>query len=224
MCFSAGASFAGGALIAATGVLTVSANNDPSRRLFAAVPMIFGVQQISEGFVWVALQSPGNETMLAVASWTFLLAAVVLWPSYIPLSVLAMEPNGKRRRWLMPFLALGILTSLYYGTGLLIHDWEPKIMSHHIRYVNNFPRHLANPFFITYLLATLTPLFISGRRGMWLMAVLMFISCLITGIFYKEYLTSVWCFFAAIISAVILWIIKHDGQPVPENRSSQNNN
>ena len=39
------------------------------------------------------------------------------------------------------------------------------------------------------------------------MAILMMLSCLLAAIFYKEYLTSVWCFFAALISAVIYWIL-----------------
>jgi hypothetical protein len=30
----------------------------------------------------------------------------------------------------------------------------------------------------------------------------------VTAIFFTEYLTSVWCFFAALISAVIFWILR----------------
>jgi hypothetical protein len=44
-----------------------------------------------------------------------------------------------------------------------------------------------------------------------LMGVLMFFSCLVTAIFFIDYLTSVWCFFAAIISVVIYWILKDRG-------------
>ena len=77
MCFSASASFAGGAIITAIGVMTVRTNRDPSRRLFAAIPLIFGVQQISEGFVWVALQSPGYDLMLSISKYIFLIAALV---------------------------------------------------------------------------------------------------------------------------------------------------
>ncbi len=44
-------------------------------------------------------------------------------------------------------------------------------------------------------------------RRMSLMGILMMVSCLITGVFYAEYLTSVWCFFAAITSGVIYWIL-----------------
>jgi hypothetical protein len=35
----------------------------------------------------------------------------------------------------------------------------------------------------------------------------MTLSCIITFIFFKQYLTSVWCFFAAFISGVIYWIL-----------------
>ena len=212
MCFSAGASFAGGAIITAVGVMTVRKNSEPSRRLFAAIPLVFGVQQISEGFVWVALQSPGHDLMLTLATYIFLLAAVVLWPFVIPLSMLLMERSPARRRTLWVFLAAGIMTSLYYGTGLLLYNVDPEISSHHIKYSNEFPRHLADVAFAAYLLATLVPLFLSGARRMWILGVFMAASCLVTGIFYKEFLTSIWCFFAAIISVVILWIISEKSQ------------
>jgi uncharacterized membrane protein len=35
----------------------------------------------------------------------------------------------------------------------------------------------------------------------------MLLSCLVTAIFFTQYLTSVWCFFAALISGVIYWIL-----------------
>jgi hypothetical protein len=37
---------------------------------------------------------------------------------------------------------------------------------------------------------------------------LMFLSCLITAVFFTQYLISVWCFFAAMISMVIFWILR----------------
>lgn len=207
MCFSAGASFAGGAVIAAIGVMTVRTNSDPSRRVFAAMPFVFGVQQISEGFVWVALQSSGHDLMLTIASYTFLFAAVVLWPAYVPLSVLLMEKSTNKRRALIPLLVMGILVSLYYGFRLVSNEIVPEISSHHIKYTGDFPQRWAQTAFGGYLAATLISLFISSRKKMWLLGLLMTVSCLITGIFYKEYLTSVWCFFAALISAVIYWVV-----------------
>jgi len=51
MCFSATASFASGVLLSTVGAATIRENKEPSRRLFAAIPMVFGLQQLSEGFV-----------------------------------------------------------------------------------------------------------------------------------------------------------------------------
>ncbi len=210
MCFSAEASFAGGAVITAIGVMTVRTNSDPSRRLFAAIPFIFGVQQISEGFVWVALQSPGHDLMLSISMYIFLIAALVIWPTVIPLSVLAMERVKSRRLAIYLFLVVGLVTSAYYGLSLLVNDVDPKIISHHIKYAPVYPRPMSLPVFIAYLIATLAPLFISSVRKMWVFGLLVTASCFITGIFFKEYLASVWCFFAALISAVIWLIVRKE--------------
>ena len=40
------------------------------------------------------------------------------------------------------------------------------------------------------------------------MGILMFFSCVVTAIFFTQFLTSVWCFFAALISGVIFWILR----------------
>jgi len=147
--------------------------------------------------------------MLSISMYIFLISALVIWPSVLPLSVLAMEKVKSRRLALYFFLVLGLLTSVYYGLSLAVNDVDPRIISHHIKYAPEFPRPLALPVFIAYLIATLAPLFISSVRKMWLFGLLVTVSCLITGIFFKEYLASVWCFFAALISAVI-WLIVRD--------------
>jgi hypothetical protein len=49
MCFSAGASFAGGIIISAIGVITIKKVHKPSQIVFACIPLFFGFQQIAEG-------------------------------------------------------------------------------------------------------------------------------------------------------------------------------
>lgn len=217
MCFSAGASFAGGAVITAVGIATLSKVRKPQQKMFASIPLVFGVQQISEGFVWIALQNPGNDLMLKISSYIFLVAAVVVWPAMIPLAVLRMEKPGWRRKALKAFLVAGIVTSLYYGSGLLLHRVEPMIREHHIYYENDYPVLFRLPAFILYLVATLLPLYFSSVRKMYLFGILVTLSCLVTGIFYREYLTSVWCFFAAFISMVIWWIIARSAGSSPQS-------
>ena len=102
---------------------------------------------------------------------------------------------------------IGLLLSIYYSYCLLTFSVNPEISGHHILYKNGFPHSLSNPAFAVYLIVTITPLFISGIKRTWLLGVLMTLSCLVTAIFFRQYLTSVWCFFAALISGVIFWIL-----------------
>jgi hypothetical protein len=148
--------------------------------------------------------------MLSISSYLFLLAAVVVWPIIVPLSILKMERSKNKRRLIKIFLITGIFVSLYYSIGLLIYNVDPEISNHHIKYTNSFPKGLAKPVFIMYLHATLGPIFLSSVRRMWIFGLLVTLSCIITAIFFREYLTSVWCFFAAFIS-VIIYLIVRDG-------------
>jgi len=207
MCFSAGASFTGGIIIAAAGIATIRKVSNPSQKLFASIPLLFALQQFSEGVVWVTLRSGGYETIQYVATLIFMVMALIVWPVLMPLSALKMESVKRRKRLLFAFVAAGVLVSAYYAFCMVYWDFFPAIEGNHIQYRGDFPKALRNPVFALYIIATIPPLFISSVKRMPLMGALIFISCLITGIFYKEYLTSVWCFFAALISVVIYWIL-----------------
>ena len=134
--------------------------------------------------------------------------ADAIWPMMIPLSVLFMEENKKRKKILWVLLALGFSLSLYYAFCILFFNVYPQITGYHILYKNDFPKSFAIPAFIIYLIATITPLFISSIKKTKLLGIFMFLSCLVTAIFFTQFLLSVWCFFAALISGVIYWILR----------------
>jgi uncharacterized membrane protein len=207
MCFSAGASFAGGLIITATGIATILKVSKPSQIPFASIPLLFGLQQFSEGVIWVTLKSGGHETLQHVATLIFMIMALIIWPVMMPLSAMMMEPVKRRKKILITFLVAGAVVSAYYAICMFSYNFYPAIESYHIQYKGDFPKALRNPVFAVYIIATIPPLFVSSMKRLPLMGVLIFLSCLITGIFYKEYLTSVWCFFAALISVVIYWIL-----------------
>jgi hypothetical protein len=208
MCFSAEASFVGGILISGIGIATIRKVHNPSQIVFASIPLFFGIQQIAEGALWLSLQNPEYLYLKKYATYIFLIMADVLWPMMIPFSVLFMEENRKKRKILFVLLAIGIVLSMYYSFCLLSFNVNPQIMNYHIQYNSDFPKSLALLAFFIYLIVTITPLFISSIKRIHLMGVLMFSSCLVTAIFFTQYLTSVWCFFAAIISVVIYWILR----------------
>jgi len=208
MCFSAEASFAGGVIISAIGVATVTKVHKPHQLLFACIPLFFGVQQITEGFLWLTLPNPSYVNLQKVFTYMFLTMAEVLWPLMIPLSVLFMEENKKRRKILWVLLVMGILLSVYYTYCLFSFTVTPKIMGYHIDYNHSYPYSLGLVAFAVYIVASITPLFVSSIKRTHLLGVLMALSCAVTVLFFTQYLTSVWCFFAALISGIIFWILR----------------
>jgi hypothetical protein len=208
MCFSAEASFAGGVIISAIGVATIKEVHKPSQLVFASIPLFFGLQQFAEGCLWLTLRNPEYGTVHIFSKYIFLIMAEVLWPIMIPLSVLVMEKSKKRKKILWVLLALGISASVYYAFCLLYFNVTPQIMGYHIQYRNDFPNSWTLLAFITYFIASVTPLFISSIKRTHLLGILMSLSFLITAVFYWQYLASVWCFFAALMSGVIFWILR----------------
>jgi len=208
MCFSPEASFAGGVIISAIGIATITKVHKPSQMLFASIPLFFGLQQFTEGTLWVTLPNPDYVAVQKFATYLFLFMADVLWPVMIPLSVLLMEEQKKKRQWLWVLLGMGIVLSSYYAFCLLFYDVTPRIMGFHIKYFNDFPKSIGLFAFFVYLFVTITPLFISSIKRTRILGLFMFLSCAVTAIFFTQFLLSVWCFFAALISGVIFWILR----------------
>jgi hypothetical protein len=211
VCFSAAASFTGGVVISSIGAATLKEVKKPSQVAFASIPLLFGIQQIAEGFVWLALTDPGYARFQQAGTSLFLVMARVIWPTMIPLSVLLMEEGRNKKRIQSVLLVMGLSVSLYYSYCLVFLNVFPQIAGHHIQYISDFPESLAVPVFIVYFIAAITPLFLSSIGRTRLMGVLMFISCLVTAIFFVQHLTSVWCFFAAALSGVVFWIVRGSG-------------
>lgn len=208
MCFSAGASFAGAAVISAIGVATILEVNKPSHKLFATIPLFFAFQQVAEGVLWLSLKSGGNEALQSAGAYIFLLMALVVWPMMLPMAVLRMEENAKKKKLIKGILGAGLILSMYYAVCLVNLNVYPRINQFHIQYINDFPKTPGHVAFGIYAFVTIAPLFISSVRRVSLFGILILISFFITGILYREYLTSVWCFFAALISTVVYLIIR----------------
>lgn len=63
-------------------------------------------------------------------------------------------------------------------------------------------------FAIMYGTAIIVPLLISSVKRMFWIGLLILLSLIGTFIFLGPYLTSVWCFFAAVISVLVYGIIR----------------
>ena len=92
MCFSATASFSAGVALLVVGTVTTRGAGRSKDLAFAAIPLLFGVQQILEGALWLTfpVNAPVSNMVLTYAYSFF---SHVLWPIYVPIAVLLIEPT-----------------------------------------------------------------------------------------------------------------------------------
>ena len=100
MCFSPTASFSAGAILLGFGALTLKSARRPRELPFAGIPLLFAIQQLSEGVIWLTFRYEAPQ-LNAVMTHLYSFFSHVLWPIYVPVAVLLIEPPGRRRQVLL---------------------------------------------------------------------------------------------------------------------------
>ena len=210
MCFSAGASFGASALLGVVGAVTITKAKTTPQRLFATIPFVFSVQQLAEGMLWLSLKTPGLEAGQSFFAYTFLVFAMMVWPVWIPFTIRLLEKDERTKRIMSILIGIGIVVFVGIGCILLVYPVHVMASHHHLHYRFDFPPQVKNLiwlFNLLYFIATILAPFISGIKRMKWLGVIFLASYLFAIIFYKGFVVSVWCYFAAILSIVVLWII-----------------
>jgi hypothetical protein len=212
MCFSAVASFSLAGVLTVAGVASIRKVSYHAQIPFAAIPLIFAVQQISEGFNWLSLNHfypPGTQVL---ATYVFLFFAQIIWPVWVPLAIILLREKRKRGIAEKFLVATGAAVSLYLFYCLVTFRVSSEIVGNHIAYIQDYPRDISRYCGILYMIATLLPCFFSGIKHMWVLGAAILISYIFTAVFYRNYIISVWCFLAAAIS-VIVFALLNNKQP-----------
>lgn len=207
MCFSAGASFGAGVVLTAIGVASLKKVQQPSQLPFAAIPLIFAIQQISEGFLWLALANQEWAFLQVPMTNTFLFFAQIVWPFWVPFAMVKVDTSKRGKVYERLLFAVGVIVSAYLAYCLLSFNVLAKIEGKHISYQQDYPAGLSRYGGFLYVIATILPPFFSGVKRMWSLGTAIFISYIITAVFYEGYIVSVWCFFASIISIAVFAIM-----------------
>jgi hypothetical protein len=201
MSFSAMASFSAAAALLVIGSMTCRSARTASEYPFAAVPLLFAIQQSIEGVLWLSFsnEQPG---LTAAMTYAFVLFSHVLWPVLMPLAVMLIEPPGPRRRALLAFVVAGVAVCAGLSVDIAQHGVVSRPSGHHIEYV--MPYDLAKLGMSLYLLSTSMSLLVSSHRAVKAFGLLALLSFAITAFAYEIWLVSVWCYFAALLSIVVL--------------------
>ncbi len=98
MCFSPTASFISGSILITTGIYSLRQVRSSSAVPFASIPLLFGIQQIVEGVVWLSF---GSVTLHSIATTMFVMFSHVFWPIFVPLAIWLIEKNPIRKKMIL---------------------------------------------------------------------------------------------------------------------------
>lgn len=212
MCFSAGASFGAGTILLGMGIASMYKAESTPYKILACIPLLFSIQQFDEGILWLSFSNPAYMQWQQMAVYFFLLFAQVIWPVFVPLSMLLLEKDPVRKRILRVTSGAGVLLSVYLLYCLFTYSATAVVSDHHIRYDFMAPYTHAWYSGLVYFIPTVISPLVSGNRKLQLMGVILLLSYLVSRFFYGEYLISIWCYFAAAISAIVLIVITDAGK------------
>lgn len=183
------------------GSVTVNRAQKRTELPFAMIPLLFGVQQIIEGALWLTFpdKAPILSTILTYAYSVF---SHVLWPIFVPFAVLLVEPSIWRRKVVMGIGAGAGLVALYLLYALITQPITAVVEGRHITYVS--PHFYGIAVMGLYLLGTCVSALVSSHRTVRVFGVVAFASFIVAYAFYAAWFISVWCFLAGVMSGFIL--------------------
>lgn len=200
MCFSATASFAAGSALVVVGAVTVKRSEGNAELPLAMIPLLFGVQQLAEGVLWLSFgwDVPYVES---VATYVFSFFSHVVWPIFVPFAVLMVETNRRRRAAISVIQVLGIAVGLYLFYALVHFGITATVVNRSIFYET--PHFYVLAVLAAYLIATCVSGMFSSHRCINAFGVLAFILAVAAYQVSVRTFVSVWCFFAAVLSLLI---------------------
>lgn len=213
MCFSATVSFTTGTLLLPVSAYALRRASLIDKRYYplAAFPLLFGMQQIFEGVVWLGLSGVLPQYERA-ATLGFLFFAFLLWPILAPFAAWRLETDRFRRGLLIILTAVGAILGglLYFPLLLDSSQVSPAIVHHSITYSSSlFTDGLMSREFncAAYALVITAPLLVSSLHPIRLYGLLLLISVIVSAMFFHYAFTSVWCLFAALLSIYTLRLL-----------------
>lgn len=218
MCFSASASFTAAGVLVPAGIVSIRSAAKIEHRYIAlcTLPLLFGLQQLSEGMVWIA-GADGDMALVSQASLAYMFFSWLAWPVWVPVAAYWLEPE-RRRPWFLVLAVLGgMLGAIQYVPYFLHRDWlTTTFLPHAISY--NATELLdfvvgRNATYALYLFAVIAPLLLSSDRDARIFGVLVAAVLAVTYLFFAFAYISVFCVGGALMSLYLVIAILRKRRP-----------
>lgn len=216
MCFSAAADFTAGTAVAGVGVATLRLVRPPRELLVAALPLLFGLHQLDEGFVWLWLDGHVTAGAGHLATSVYVIFAHALLPLLLPLGFLLLARPGRERWPLWPLLALGTGLAAYMLWQVTAYPVGVHEEARCVDYVTHAPDSAL--LALLYVVCTCGPSLLSRRRHLRLFGLAAVGGMIVVGAVRADELTSLWCIYAALVSLLVLLHFRRERRESAEAR------
>jgi hypothetical protein len=202
VCFSATASFASAGLVGAVGAATVPLVRRPREAPLALLGLAFAGHQFVEGVVWLQLTGSGRTTVRSPAVELWLLFAWALLPVLVPVAMAMVEPDPRRRPALVALGVGGVVVGVTLGAASFLGSVPARVVADHLSYV--VPTGPAKLAILPYLVVTCGPPLLSSHTSLRAWGVALTTAMGVTAVLQNAGFASLWCWFAAILSVMVL--------------------
>ena len=202
MCFSPGADVVVGGIVVVVGADALRHVREPKQILIASLPVLFGLHQLDEAFVWLGLQGRVAESIERISIWGYLLFALAALPALVPLAVLAVERSPLRRRVIGLLALLGIGVGVSLGVALFRGSVNAAIDGRRIAY-DVSALHQGRQLTALYVVAACGALVACSHRDLAALGLMNLVAVPVLMWLTVSGFVSLWCFWAAIVSVVI---------------------
>ncbi len=202
MCFSATADLVAAAAVAPVGVLALRWAPTRADLPIASLPMLFSVHQGVEAFVWWGIDGTVGAQVQHAAILIYLLIAQVVLPILVPAGVRAIETVRWRRRAMLAPVLAGAATSVWFVVILATHDLGARAQANAIVYDTDY--RIGTLLAVLYGIAVLGAIALTSHRPLLWLGIVNAIGFAGAALVRYESVTSVWCVYAALTSAVVL--------------------
>jgi len=210
VCFSPVGDLVGGALVVAIGLDACRHVKGRSENLaIATLPLVLGLHQIDEAFVWWGLQGHVSPGVGNIAMWIYLAFALVALPVLVPLLLTIFEPSRVHRVRYVPFTLLGIVVSAVTLNAMLTQNPTVRLGTYHLAYSVGLTHGVL--IIGLYIVATCGSLLVSGNRTLQYFGIANLVAVIVLALLCADGFTSLWCFYAALLSgAIALHLRRHE--------------
>lgn len=218
MCFSAEVSYTAAAVLLPAGVVASHRAYRTNRDYLpiAALPFLFGLQQLFEGLVWTG-SALSSDSMIQRYSMAYMFFSWLAWPVWVPFSTYFLEPCRRRYVYLIFAILGGMLGAIQYfpyfaHEGWLVTKFLPNAISYQGTVLFDFimQRELTNAI---YLFIIVAPLLTSSNRRAQVFGILISIVVAITYLFFEFAYISVFCFGGGLMSLYVVYMVFAEAGP-----------